>query len=155
MKRKGKFYYRNEKEVLSRLGLKPAPGSGSGWVIKEDGENETVMVQLKSTDAQSYKLNLFDIKQLEYHATVSHKVPIFLIQFLQNNKIYALVSVDNIDELYEAFELEEKPERSFEVLEEKEVDKPKIKSSKRARDQFNKERNEEYGKRRTKKRSSD
>ena len=26
-KRSGKFYFRNEKETLSKLGLKPAPGS--------------------------------------------------------------------------------------------------------------------------------
>ena len=150
MKRTGKFYYKNEKEVLSRLGLTPAPGSGSGWIVKEDGENETVMVQLKSTDAESYKLNLFDIKQLEYHASVSHKVPIFLIQFLQRNKIYALVSVDNIDELYKAFELGERPKNDFNELKEetKEVAKKKIKSSKKARDQFYSERSEQSYKKR-------
>lgn len=151
MKRSGKFYYKNEKEVLSKLGLTPAPGSGSGWVVKEDGENETVMVQLKSTDAESYKINLFDIKQLEYHAAVSHKVPIFLIQFLQNDKIYALVSVDNIDELYNAFELGERP-KDFTVLKEKKQErveeKSKIKSSKKARDQFYSERGEKVYKKR-------
>ena len=146
MKRTGKFYYKNEKEVLSKLGLTPAPGSGSGWIVKEDGENETVMVQLKSTDAESYKLNLFDIKQLEYHALVSHKVPIFLIQFLQRNKIYALVSVDNINELYKAFELGERPETTT-VLEEQEEVKKQIKSTKQAREQFFEERREYYGKR--------
>ena len=50
MKRTGKFYFRNEKEVLKSLGLTPTPQSGAGWVAKEDGENEIILAQLKSTD---------------------------------------------------------------------------------------------------------
>ena len=64
-KRSGKFYFRNEKETLSKLGLKPAPGSGSGWIVKEDGENDIAMVQLKSTDSSSYRLDMLDMKKLE------------------------------------------------------------------------------------------
>ena len=78
-KRKGKFYFRNEKETLESLGLKQVPGSGNGWIAKEDGENELALVQLKSTDANSYTIKQLDIQQLEYHADVSHKVTIFLI----------------------------------------------------------------------------
>ena len=99
MKRTGKFYYKNEKEVMKMLGLKPVPGSGSGWVLKEDGESETIMAQLKSTDASSYRINMLDLKKLEYHAEVSHKTPVFVIQFLKHNKIYLLVDFENIGEL--------------------------------------------------------
>lgn len=31
-KRTGKFYRRNEEEVMESLGLKPTKNSGSGWV---------------------------------------------------------------------------------------------------------------------------
>ncbi len=99
-KRSGKFYSKNEKETLKKLGLTPSPASGAGWVIKEDGENETLMVQLKSTDASSYRVNKIDLKKLEYHAMVSNKIPVFLVQFLQDDRLYAIVDVDNIEELY-------------------------------------------------------
>lgn len=99
-KRSGKFYSKNEKQTLRSLGLKPAPASGAGWVVKEDGENETLMVQLKSTDALSYRITRLDMKKLEFHAEVSNKVPVFLVQFLKDDKLYAIVDVNNIDDLF-------------------------------------------------------
>lgn len=99
-KRSGKFYSQNEKHTLKALGLTPAPASGAGWVVKEDGENETLMVQLKSTDSLSYRLSRLDMKKLEFHADVSHKVPVFLVQFLKDDRLYAIVDVKNIDDLF-------------------------------------------------------
>ena len=99
-KRSGKFYSQNEKRTLKALGLTPAPASGAGWVAKEDGENETLMVQLKSTDSLSYRLSRLDMKKLEFHADVSHKVPVFLVQFLKDDRLYAIVDVNNIDDLF-------------------------------------------------------
>ena len=37
MKRSGKFYSKNEKETLKKLGLKPIAFSGAGWIDKEAG----------------------------------------------------------------------------------------------------------------------
>ncbi len=99
-KRNGKFYSKNEKQTLKALGLIPAPASGAGWVVKEDGENETLMVQLKSTDSLSYRINRLDMKKLEFHADVSNKVPVFLVQFLKDDRLYAIVDVKNIDDLF-------------------------------------------------------
>ena len=107
-KRSGKFYSQNEKRTLKALGLTPAPASGAGWVVKEDGENETLMVQLKSTDSLSYRINRvvmkrisrLDMKKLEFHAEVSNKVPVFLVQFLKDDRLYAIVDVNNIDDLF-------------------------------------------------------
>lgn len=149
-KRSGKFYSRNEKETLSKLGLTPAPMSGAGWVIKEDGENETVMVQLKSTDKSSYRIDLLDIKKLEYHAAVSNKLPIFLIQFLKSDKIYALVDIRDIEGIIKEKEIyKEKEKPSCEVIQktQKEVKKKIVKTSKNSREQFFKERSKKFGKR--------
>ena len=99
-KRSGKFYSKNEKQTLRSLGLEPAPASGAGWVVKEDGENEALMVQLKSTDSLSYRLSRLDMKKLEFHADVSHKVPVFLVQFLKDDRLYAIVDIKNIDDLF-------------------------------------------------------
>ena len=149
-KRSGKFYFRNEKETLSKLGLKPAPGSGSGWIVKEDGENDIAMVQLKSTDSSSYRLDMLDMKKLEYHASVSRKLPIFLVQFLKQDKIYAIVEVGDIPDLATALETGSVPPREF--LKEDEIDlaeprRQKVKASAKAREQFFKERSEKFGKR--------
>lgn len=84
VKRSARFYRKNEAEVMEFLGLTPTKNSGSGWVEKEDGYNEHVLCQLKSTDKNSIKIDLLDVEKLEYHATVGHKIPIFAIQFLKN-----------------------------------------------------------------------
>lgn len=147
MKRTGKFYSRNEKETLSRLGLKPSPMSGAGWVIKEDGENDIVMVQLKSTDSSSYRLDLLDLTKLEYHADISRKVPIFLIQYLKTGKIYAVVDIDNIKELGEALDTGKVKEKMMIKDIESTVEKKVVKTSKKSREQFFKERGEKFGKR--------
>ena len=152
MKRSGKFYFRNEKEVLTKLGLTPVPGSGSGWIAKEDGENEVALVQLKSTDANSYTLKQFDMKQLEYHAQVAHKVPIFLVQFLAQDKIYAIVNVEDIMDISEALTTGIVKERL--VISNEEVAevplREKVGTAKKSREQFHKENENKYGRRKSK-----
>lgn len=91
MKRSGKFYRKNEAEVMRALGLEPTPNSGSGPIWKEDGQSENVICQLKSTDAQSIRVNKKDLDVLSYNAEVAHKLPVFAIQFLQSNEVYLLV----------------------------------------------------------------
>ena len=149
-KRSGKFYSHNEKKTLESLGFIPSPMSGAGWIVKEDGENDIAMVQLKSTDSSSYRLDMLDIKKLEYHAMVSNKVPIFLVQFLKQDKIYAIVEVGNIGELNEALTTGSVPQRI--TFKEEEIDQQsnlsarKIKASKKAREEFFKERSAKFGK---------
>lgn len=151
-KRTGKFYYRNERETLSKLGFQPAPGSGNGWIVKEDGENELSMVQLKSTDSNQYTLKMLDMKKLEYHAAVSHKIPIFLVQFLQQDKTYAIIPVDYIADLKDCFE-QGKPQEHITIhsVKNEPVKRKTIKTSKQARETFHQnleeERNKKYGKR--------
>lgn len=67
-----------EKEELATYGLTPIPFSGAG-PVKEDGENEHFLAQLKSTQNESISLKKLDIVQLTYHAATSHKIPVFLI----------------------------------------------------------------------------
>lgn len=146
-KRSGKFYSNNEKKTLESLGFVPSPMSGAGWIVKEDGENDVAMVQLKSTDSSSYRLDILDMKKLEYHAYVSNKVPIFLVQFLKQDKVYAIVDVSNIDDLYEAFNCNKKPEYQKITKIENKNERKMIRSSKKSRDEFMKERNDKYTKR--------
>lgn len=147
-KRSGKFYSNNEKKTLESLGFVPSPMSGAGWIVKEDGENDVAMVQLKSTDSSSYRLDILDMKKLEYHAYVSNKIPIFLVQFLKQDKVYAIIDVSNIDDLFEAFNCNKKPEYQKITKIENKNERKMIRSSKKSRDEFMKERNDKYTKRR-------
>lgn len=100
-KRSGKWYRNNEKDVMKMLGLTPTPNSGSGWIIKEDGQSEDVICQLKSTDAGSIKISLQDIHKLQYNASVVHKVPVFAVQFIKTNEVFLLISPKDLQEAYE------------------------------------------------------
>lgn len=146
-KRSGKYYSNNEKKTLESLGFVPSPMSGAGWIVKEDGENDVAMVQLKSTDSSSYRLDILDMKKLEYHAYVSNKVPIFLVQFLKQDKVYAIIDVSNIDDLFEAFNCNKKPEYQKITKIENKNERKMIRSSKKSRDEFMKERDDKYTKR--------
>lgn len=99
MARPGKFWHKNEREVMELLGLRQVPGSGNGWVAKEDGESEHVLCQLKSTEASSIRVQKQDIDKLEYHALVSKKLPVFAIQFVRSGQVYLLVKPLDLDEV--------------------------------------------------------
>lgn len=147
MRRKGKFYSKNEKEVMKGLGLTPVPASGAGWIVKEDGENELSMVQLKSTDSTRYTLDMLDMKKLEYHAQVSNKIPIFLVQFLKEDRMYAIVPVDSILDLSKALETGHVQERISIKPEKLVSSRALIRSSKTSRDKFFEEKEKQYDKR--------
>ncbi len=149
MKRSGKFYSKNEKKTLSKLGFRPIPFSGASWLEKEDGENEFSLVQLKSTEASSYRVDMLDIKKLEYHASVSNKVPIFLIQFLKHDKVYALVNLEDLDELHDILKGKETKSKKKvgDCYEEVSVNKKIVQSSSKARKQFFEEKEKQYAKR--------
>ena len=160
-KRSGKFYRKNEAEVMRSLGLEPTPNSGSGWIVKEDGQSEDVICQLKSTDAMSIKINLKDIETLEYNALVAHKLPVFAIQFLCNNQTYLLVKPEDLQDV-SGLIVGNKPDNSrYETLGIENTglggpsngvkEKPKgnrkiIKSSKSSRESFNKEHEKKFQK---------
>lgn len=99
MKRSGKFYRKNEAEVMRMLGLDPTPNSGSGWIVKEDGQSDDVIAQLKSTDAQSIRVAFKDINMLECNAVIAHKLPVFVLQFLATGDIFLLVRPELLQEL--------------------------------------------------------
>ena len=136
-----KFYFQNEKEVMTELGFMPTKGSGSSWIEKEDGENDFLLAQLKSTDKQSYKLNQLDIEKLEYNAYTAHKIPMFIIQFLNNDSRYALVAIEDIPKISEYIktgDMEKPPEGPQFIPDDQPKKKPvnTVKSSKNARDKF-------------------
>jgi len=124
---------------MESLGLKPTKGSGSGWIEKEDGQNEYIICQLKSTDAESIKIKKLDIEKLEHNATVSHKIPLFVIEFLKTNELYFLVSpmdVQYIADYIKCGKTTCDTEPIIPDIKSTNSEKPKIKSSKNARENF-------------------
>lgn len=150
-KRSGKFYRKNENEVMNLLGFKPTKNSGAGWIEKEDGENEYCLCQLKSTDANSIKLNKLDIDKLLYHASISKKLPVFAIQFLQSNEIFLVVKPEDLNEIAKYVETQNPPDLIDSVIDvghEEAHQEPikQIKSSGSAREEFIKEHEKKYKK---------
>lgn len=153
MKRSGKFYRRNEEKVMLSLGLKPTKNSGSGWVEKEDGQSDKIICQLKSTDKESMRLNKYDIDTLNYNAAVSHKLPVFAIQFLSSDETYLLVKPEQLCDVAKYIQTREiQTENEFIGLDLSDYEesyvtpKTRVKSSSKARESYNREREEKYKK---------
>lgn len=115
-KRSGKFYRKNEREVMKSLGFEPTPNSGSGWIVKEDGQNEDAICQLKSTDAKSIRIDQKDIEILEYNALVSHKIPVFAIQFLNTNEVFLLVRPEHLKDVVRVVKSEKPRDTQLDFL---------------------------------------
>lgn len=152
-KRSFKFYRKNEEEVMESLGLKPTKNSGSGWIEKEDGQNDYLICQLKSTDAQSIKVNQKDIRILEYNAEVAHKLPIFAIQFLNTGEVWLMAKPEDFTSVAEYIntnQISKAATSVFDDVEEvediKQRPRKKIGSSKSSRDAFYKERDKKFDK---------
>lgn len=153
-KRTGKFYRNNEAETMKKYGLNPTKNSGSGWIEKEDGENAILLCQLKSTDAESIKVNLLDLHKLFYHCDVSHKTGVFMVQFLSTNEEYILLKPEDIQEVARGLKGKIKYNSLINIKDSVESnlvnpgtsDKiPKVKTgSKSARNKFYKEREKMY-----------
>lgn len=111
-KRSTKFYRKNEAEVMERLELKPTKNSGAGWIEKEDGQSNTHICQLKSTDAQSISVKQSDINILLRNARISHKIPVFAIQFLNNDDVWVAMQEDEYKE-YLRLKQEEKERKQL------------------------------------------
>jgi hypothetical protein len=132
------------------LGLVPTKGSGGGWVEKEDGQNDHIMAQLKSTDKESYKLKKIDLERLEYNAMVAKKVPVFIIQFLQDDTRYALMAIDDIPKINEYLntgEITNSSDEDLDIVIEETSPKPKgkkIGSSSKARAKFYEQKQKEW-----------
>lgn len=150
-----KFYRKNEEEVMKSLGLKPTKNSGSGWVEKEDGQNEYVICQLKSTDAQSIKVNQKDIRTLENNALVEHKIPMFAIQFLNTGEVWLMVKPEDIKPvgkylldgtIPETYDLGINLDDTQEIIP---TNVKAIRSSSSARESFHKQQASKYNKRRS------
>lgn len=137
-KRTTRFYRKNEEEVMEALGLQPTKNSGAGWVEKEDGQNDHLIAQLKSTDAQSIRVNLRDIEVLEANALTCHKIPFFVVQFLQTNDTFIMARPSDLEQVVQYINTGscQRPTDGFNLNECKKPKVKQIKSSEGSRNEF-------------------
>lgn len=149
MRRSGKWYRKNEEDVMRRLGLEPTKNSGSGWIEKEDGQSEHIICQLKSTDASSIRVVKQDLDTLAHNAQVAHKLPVFVVQYLQSDEVYLVLKPEVLEQVAQYLQtgvVEHKQSELDELSEHVPVSKPKrvIRSSADAREEIARERAEKY-----------
>lgn len=153
-KRSTKFYRKNEEEVMKSLGLRPTKNSGAGFAEKEDGQSDFLICQLKSTDAKSISVKQQDIHTLDYNAAVSHKLPVFAIQFLNTGEVWIMAKPKDFCEIAKYIETGECAtlQGSEPLIDESfntDVNvKNIVKSSEKAREQFHKEKQKQFKKER-------
>ncbi len=132
MKRQVKYWFKNEKELMRSLGMKGVAGSGNG-VIKEDGQNEHLIAQLKSTDGNQITIKQADLNTLFYNAAVAHKLPLFINQFIGGAIIVSmrLQDVPQIAEYLKTGEIKNRYDDDIFCVVENENKKPVIRSGNR------------------------
>lgn len=136
---------------MRKLGLEPTKNSGSGWIEKEDGQSEHLICQLKSTDAASIRVSKQDLDTLQHNAYVSHKLPVFVVQFLQSNELYVVLKPEVLEDVaryLQTGEYEPDDTFGFDVTEHVPAAQPRrtIRSSSSAREAIAREREAKYQK---------
>ena len=72
---------RQEARLAKRYGGQVTPGSGNGWVHKNDVKTPTLSIEAKYTDAKSFQVKLADLIKAEKIALVDGRDSIFTVSF--------------------------------------------------------------------------
>ena len=72
---------KQEKRLAKAYGGQVTPGSGNGWVHKNDVKTPTLSIEAKYTDAKSFSLKLADLIKAEKIALIDGRDVIFTISF--------------------------------------------------------------------------
>lgn len=126
-------------------------------IDKEDGQNDYLICQLKSTDAESIRIRQHDLHVLEDNAAIAHKLPVFAIQFLNSNEVWIMAKPKDFPEVAEYINTGEikrdNPLADIEYMKELDPETREpvyvIKSSGNARERFHSEREKQFNKTRS------
>lgn len=92
---------RQERGLAKELGGSVNAGSGNGWVRKGDVRSDKELWELKITSAKSYSLKHAELDKLNNQALMDGRIPIFLIEFMQQGDSFVVLSKDDYMELRE------------------------------------------------------
>lgn len=71
---------RQEKRIAKATGGKRQPGSGSGWLHKQDVKDERFLREMKQTSGKSISIKREDWDQLRANALSTGRTPLIHIQ---------------------------------------------------------------------------
>jgi hypothetical protein len=72
---------RQESGLAKRYGGTVTPGSGNGWVKKNDVRTDTVSFEAKYTEKKQFTLKQADLHTAEKHALLDGRDAVFIISF--------------------------------------------------------------------------
>lgn len=90
---------RQEKSLAAKYDGKVSPGSGNGWIHKNDVRNDTFSFEAKTTEKRQYILKLDDLKLAEQHALLSGREMVFAIEMGGRN--WMVLSQETFDTILE------------------------------------------------------
>jgi hypothetical protein len=90
---------RQEKGLAAKYDGKVSPGSGNGWIHKNDVRNDTFSFEAKTTEKRQYTLKLDDLKLAEQHALLSGREMVFAIEMGGRN--WMVLSQETFDTILE------------------------------------------------------
>lgn len=119
-------------------------------IVKEDGQSENIICQLKSTDNNSIKINKLDLDKLSYNSLVAHKLPVFAIQFLNSNEVFLVIKPEDVIDIAKYINTGEVP-KEREIIDIPDINTSqkgvrKIKSSSNSRKAFMNENDDKFRK---------
>lgn len=93
---------RQERDGARALGGAATPGSGNGWVRKNDVTTVKHSIEYKTTAKGSYRLTLEDLKTAERNALLDGRDMVFVVDIA--GREFAVVTVDHFLEMSDAWQ---------------------------------------------------
>jgi hypothetical protein len=88
---------KQERNGAKEFGGKLTPGSGNGWVTKNDMTTRYHSFEYKTTHSRSYSLRLDVLQTVERNALLDGREPVLLIDLAGHE--YAVITKDHFREL--------------------------------------------------------
>lgn len=93
-KRLMKKSLKQEKKAAASYRGSRQPGSGAGWVRKNDVRSENLLVECKLTEnLKTYTIKFSDLRELELRAIAEDRLPV--LQFDLHGKQYVVLTQDD------------------------------------------------------------
>ncbi|MGD6750301.1 hypothetical protein [Streptomyces sp. BH105] len=90
---------KQEKGLAAKYDGKVSPGSGNGWIHKNDVRNGELSFEAKTTEKSQYPLKLDELKLAEKNALLSGREMVFVIEMGGRN--WMVLSQETFDTLLE------------------------------------------------------
>lgn len=84
-------YVKHERTFAKDNGLRQTPSSGRRWFAKGDSKDKTWLVDNKGTRNKSYTLTLEVWQGLVKAATLTNRIPVMQVRFIQEESVDVVI----------------------------------------------------------------